>query len=74
MQYSVPRDLNSARVKNKEGFHRTINNNPQLVVMTDASDYGAGSVLLQRVGFYSRKFSTVERGMPTYFRELTALL
>ena len=53
----------------------------QLICMTDASDYGAGSNLLQRIdgevfniGFYSRKFSSVERGMPTYFRELTALV
>ena len=53
----------------------------QLICMTDASDFGAGSNLLQRIGgevfnigFFSRKFSPVERGMPTYLRELTALV
>ncbi len=54
----------------------------QLICMTDASDFGARSNLLQRIDgqvfnigfFYSRKFSSVERGMPTYFRESTALV
>ena len=53
----------------------------RIVVQTDASDYGLGSRTFQRIddeeyniGFYSRKLSPVERGMPVYFRELVALV
>ena len=56
------------------------NYNHPVIVQTDASDYGLGSRIFQRVngdehniGFYSRKFSPVERGMPVHFRELVAL-
>jgi hypothetical protein len=43
--------------------------------------HGLGSIIFQRVdgdehniGFYSRKFYPVERGIPVYFRELVALV
>jgi hypothetical protein len=49
---------------------RLLSTNRTVIRLTDASDFGAGSNLLQRIGgevfkigFFSRKFSPVERGM-----------